>query len=158
MAIRSLLVCESGIARAGLRWMLEEDREMEIVAEETHGSISVKLVREKAPDVLIVYDMAQRLDGRGVIKEILSELPKVKVIVISMNSVQESIGAMLGYELSGYLLEDCTELELWIAIRAALRNETYLTPKVASIVVESYRRKSGENRHITSAAFDVARA
>jgi DNA-binding NarL/FixJ family response regulator len=48
---------------------------------------------------------------------------------------------MLGYGVFGYLLEDCTEEELWPAIRATLRNEIYLTPRVASIVVKKYRRK-----------------
>jgi len=141
MTIKSVLVCEYGIMREGLRWMLEKERDMEVVAEETHDSISVELVRETAPDVLIVYGTTDRLNGGGVINQILSELPKVKVMVIGVDSDQESIAAMLGYGLSGYLLEDCTEGELRLAIRATLRNEIYLTPRVASVVAKSYRRK-----------------
>jgi DNA-binding NarL/FixJ family response regulator len=141
MGIKAMLVCEYGIMTAGLRWMLEKEGDMEVVAEESHHSISVELVRETAPDILIVHDIGHRLNGGRVINEILSELPKVKVIVIGVDSDQESIIAMLGYGVSGYLLEDCTEGELWPAIRVILRNEIYLTPRVASVVVEKYRRK-----------------
>jgi two-component system response regulator NreC len=68
--------------RAGLRSMLEKERNMEIIAEETHDSISVELVREASPDILIVYDIIHRLNGEGVINQIVSELPKVRIIVI----------------------------------------------------------------------------
>lgn len=141
MGIKSVLISNYGLMRAGLRSMLEKERDMEVVAEETHESISVELLRETSPDVVILYDIAYRLNGGGVISQILSEIPKVKVIVIGVDSDQESIAAMLCYGVSGYLLEDCTEEELWLAIRSTLRNEIYLTPRVASVVVESYRRK-----------------
>ena len=91
--------------------MLEKERNMEIVAEETHDSISVELVRKTSPDILIIYDIIHRLNGEWVINQIVSELPKVKVIVIGVDSDQESIKAMLGHGVSGYLLEDCSENE-----------------------------------------------
>jgi len=141
MSIKILLVDDHRIMRAGLRSLLEKESDMKVVAEASDGRTAVRLVREVTPDVVIIDITMPDLNGVEATHQILAESPNVKVLALSMHSDEQFVAGMLKAGASGYLLKDCASEELCQAIRAVIGGETYLSPRIASIVVEDYRRE-----------------
>jgi DNA-binding NarL/FixJ family response regulator len=140
MSIKILLADDHKIMRAGLRSLLEKEHDMKVVAEASQGRTAVRLAREHAPDVVIIDITMPDLNGVEASHQILAENPETKVVALSMHSDEQFVAGMLKAGASGYLLKDCAAEELCHAIRAVMAGETYLSPKIASIVVEDYRR------------------
>jgi DNA-binding NarL/FixJ family response regulator len=146
MGLKVLLADDHRIMRAGLRSLLEKESDMEVVAEASDGRTAVRLAREVSPDVVIVDITMPDLNGVEATHQILSESPETKVVALSMHSDEQFISGMLKAGASAYLLKDCAADELVQAIRAVLAGETYLSPKIASIVVEDYRRELSKDQ------------
>jgi DNA-binding NarL/FixJ family response regulator len=141
MSLKILLADDHRIMRAGLRSLLGKEPDMKVVAEAADGRTAVRMAREVSPDVVIIDITMPDLNGVEATHQILTELPSAKVIALSMHSDEQFVSGMLKAGASGYLLKDCAADELVQAIRAVLGGETYLSPKIASIVVEDYRRE-----------------
>lgn len=141
MSIKIVLADDHKIMRAGLRSLLEKESDMKVVAEAADGRTAVRMIREAAPDVVIIDITMPDLNGVEATHQILSESADIKVIALSMHSDEQFVSGMLKAGASGYLLKDCAAEELVHAIRAVISGDTYLSPKIASIVVEDYRRE-----------------
>jgi two-component system, NarL family, response regulator NreC len=138
MTVRILLADDHKIVRDGLRALLEKQPGMTVVAEADNGRATVRLARELLPDLVIMDIGMPDLNGIDATRQILNELPSVKVIALSMHSDRRFVVQMFRAGASGYLLKDCAFEELARAVRAVLRNQTYLSPAVAGPVVEDY--------------------
>jgi DNA-binding NarL/FixJ family response regulator len=141
MSLKILLADDHRIMRAGLRSLLGKESDMKVVAEAPDGRTAVRMVREVSPDVVIIDITMPDLNGVEATHQILAETPNIKVIALSMHSDEQFVSGMLKAGASGYLLKDCAADELVQAIRAVMSGETYLSPRIASIVVEDYRRE-----------------
>ncbi len=138
MAIKVLIADDHQIVRQGLRTLLEKEPDLEVVAEAENGRSTVRLVREKHPEVVIMDVAMPDLNGIEATRQIISEMPKVKVIALSMYADRRFVSNMLKAGASGYLLKDCASEELVRAIRVVLAHKTFLSPGVADIVVKDY--------------------
>ena len=141
MSIKILIADDHRIMRSGLRSLLDKEPDMEVVAEAENGRMTVQLARKLSPDVVIMDITMPDLNGIEASRQILSEAPDVKVVALSMHSGEQFVAGMLGAGASGYLLKDCALGELCLAIRAVVANQSYLSPEIAGIVVETYRRE-----------------
>jgi two-component system response regulator NreC len=146
MSIKILLVDDHRIMREGLRRLIEKESDLKVVAEAADGRTAVRLAREVSPDVVIMDIAMPGFNGVEATNQILSEDPNVKILALSMHSDEHFVTGMLQAGASGYLLKDCAAEELCRAIRALVANETHLSPKVASIMIEDYRRGLSESR------------
>jgi len=146
MSIKIFLVDDHRIMREGLRRLIEKESDLKVVAEAADGRTAVRLAREVSPDVVIMDIAMPGFNGVEATNQILSEDPNVKILALSMHSDEHFVTGMLQAGASGYLLKDCAAEELCRAIRALVANETHLSPKVASIVIEDYRRGLSESR------------
>ncbi len=138
MAIKVLIADDHQIVRQGLRTLLEREPDLEVVAEAENGRSTVRLVRERHPEVVIMDVAMPDLNGIEATRQIISEMPKVKVIALSMYADRRFVSNMLKAGASGYLLKDCASEELVRAIRVVLAHKTFLSPGVADIVVKDY--------------------
>jgi len=141
MSIKILIADDHRIMRSGLRSLLDKEPDMEVIAEAENGRMTVQLARKLSPDVVIMDIAMPDLNGIEASRQILSEAPDVKVVALSMHSGEQFVAGMLGAGASGYLLKDCALAELCLAIRAVVANESYLSPGIARMVVETYRRE-----------------
>lgn len=144
MSIMVILADDHRIVRHGLRALLEKEPNMEVVGEADNGQVAVKLARELKPDVIVMDITMPDLNGIEATRQILATNPEVKVLALSIHSDRHFVRRMLGAGASGYLLKDCASEELVKAIRAAVTNQTYLSPGIAGIVVEGYTRQLPE--------------
>jgi DNA-binding NarL/FixJ family response regulator len=140
MSIKVLLADDHRIMREALRSLIEKESDMKVVGEAADGRIAVRLSREVSPDVVIMDITMPELNGVEATNQILSEAPNVKILGLSMHSDEHFVAGMLKAGGSGYLLKDCAAEELVQAIRSVIAGEQYLSPKIAGIVIESYRR------------------
>jgi DNA-binding NarL/FixJ family response regulator len=140
MAIRVIIADDHQIVRQGLRILLEREPDLEVVAEAEDGRLTVRLVRELHPDLVIMDVAMPDLNGIEATRQIMLEWPKVKVIALSMYADKRFVVNMLKAGASGYLLKDCAFEELIRAIRVVLAQKTYLSPGVTDIVVKDYMK------------------
>ena len=141
MSIKVLLADDHTIMRAGLRSLLDKEPDMEVVGEADNGRMTVQLARELFPDVVIMDISMPDLNGVEASRQIVSEVPGVKVVALSMHSDEQFVAEMLDSGASGYLLKDCALEELCRAIRVVVANKSYLSPGIANIVVQTCRRE-----------------
>ncbi len=138
MSIKILLADDHKIIRDGLRSLLEKESDLEVVAEAGNGAMTVKLARQLKPDVVIMDITMPDLNGIEATRQIMTELPDVKVIALSMHSDRRFVVGMLRAGASGYLLKDSAFNELIHTVHTVMKNRTYLSPAITNIVVEDY--------------------
>jgi DNA-binding NarL/FixJ family response regulator len=136
--IKILLADDHKILRAGLRGLIEIQPSFKIVAEAEDGRTAVQLCRELSPDVVIMDISMPDLNGIEATRQILGNSPTTKVIILSVHSSKHFIEEVFRAGATGYLLKNCSFEDLVYAIRAVNAGETYLHPKIASIVRVDY--------------------
>jgi two-component system response regulator NreC len=140
MSIRILLADDHKILRDGLRALLEKQSGMEVIAEAGDGRTTVQLVRELLPNVVIMDIAMPDLNGIEATRQITALDPNVKIVALSMHSDKRFVVQMLKAGAAGYILKDCAFEELADAIRSVIANRTYLSPKLADIIIKDYTR------------------
>jgi len=133
-----LLVDDHEILREGLRTLIETKTDMEVIAEADNGRTAIQLARKLKPDLIIMDIIMPDMNGMDASREIIAELPDVKIIALSMHSDRRFVLGMLKAGVSGFLLKECAFKELTSAINAAVANQTYLSPKIANTVIKDY--------------------
>jgi len=145
MKIKVLLADDHKIFRDGLRTLIEKEAGMEVVAEAENGRKTIKLTEKLAPNVIIMDVSMPDMNGIEATRRIMAGRPDVKVIALSMHSDQRFVLDMLEAGASGYLLKDCAFDELAVAIRQVTAGNTYLSPKIADVVVKGYLSKTPDS-------------
>jgi two-component system response regulator NreC len=145
MSIRVLLADDHKIFRDGLRTLIEKEAGMEVVAEAENGRKAVKLAEKLSPNVIIMDVSMPDLNGIEATRKIIAGTSNVKVIALSMHSDRRFVLGMLEAGASAYLLKDCAFAELVNAIRQVAAGNTYLSPKIADVVVKGYLNKVSDS-------------
>jgi DNA-binding NarL/FixJ family response regulator len=142
--LRVVLADDHALVRAGIRSLLERMPGVEVVGEADTGLAALALIEAHQPDVALL-DIAMRgLNGLEVATRVASDWPQVRVIILSMHANEEYVAQALRAGAVGYLLKDSAAAELDLAIEAASRGETYLSPAISSTVISGYlARHSG---------------
>jgi len=134
--MKVVLADDHSLFREGLKSLLAENSNVEIVGETGDGRSAVRLCQELAPDIIIMDVAMPELNGIEATRQILSECPGTRVIALSMHSSRRFVVDMLQVGASGYLLKDCAFQELATALSAVSSGQVYLSPSIASVVVE----------------------
>src|SRR5437868_11407091 len=129
--LRIVLADDHQIVRQGLRSLLEAEPGTEIVGEAENGRVAVDLVREQAPDLVVMDIGMPELNGIEATRRMVDADPRVKVVALSMHSDRRFVGEMLKAGASGYLLKDGAFEELAQAIQAVTSGKVYLSPRIA---------------------------
>lgn len=143
MSIRILLADDHRILRDGLRALIEQHADMEVVAQAEDGRTAVRLVREHQPDVAIMDIGMPELNGMEATRQIAGRVPGVKVIALSIHAERWYVAGMFQAGASGYLLKNCAFEELVQAIRTVVAGQRYLSPALTDVVVEDFVRYAG---------------
>jgi DNA-binding NarL/FixJ family response regulator len=140
-----VLADDHGIIREGLKTLLVEYAQMEVVGQAADGWQAVQLVRQLQPDVVISDISMPNLNGIDATREIIKEHPKTKVIALSIHCDRIFVGDMLKAGASAYILKEGLISEILEAIEIVMAGGTYLSPKVAGIVVSDYVTRLGDH-------------
>jgi DNA-binding NarL/FixJ family response regulator len=143
--IRILLADDHTIVRQGLARLLEEQPDLKIVGEAINGQAAVDKAFELVPDIIIMDIAMPLLNGIEAAKRVRKSLPDCKILILSMYSHEHYIHQLLETGISGYLLKDSSGQDIIKAIKAAMKNETFLSPSISLKVKESYLSPQKKN-------------
>jgi len=136
--IRILLAEDHTIVRQGLARLLMDQPDIEVVGEATDGRSAIEKALELKPDVVIMDIAMPFMNGIEAAKRIRKQLPTIKILILSMYSQEHYVHELLEAGISGYLLKDSSGGDIIKAIHAAMKDETFLSPSISKMVVESY--------------------
>jgi DNA-binding NarL/FixJ family response regulator len=157
---RLLLVDDHAIVRLGLMTLLNDQPDMEVVAEASTAAEAVRAVEKYQPDVVL---MDIRLPGEGGIeaaRQITERFPKSKVVMLTSFADDDLIIRAISAGAVGYVLKQVGNEELLRAIQAAARGEASLDPSTTARLLSRVRevdRKSEEDafRKLSDREMDV---
>lgn len=144
--IRILIADDHAFVREGTRRILEQEPDLEVVAEAGDGEEAVKLACDLKPDVALVDVAMPRLDGIEATRRIKAQCPAVAVLVLSAYDDDQFIFGLLEAGAAGYLLKSVRGQEIVDAIRAVHAGESVLHPSVARKVLNRFAGVSGKPR------------
>ena len=136
--IRVLLADDHALVLAGIRALVEELGDTQIVAEANNGRDAVALAKQHKPDLVIMDISMQELNGIEATAQIMAEVPATKVLILSMHTTEDFVRRAIKAGAVGYLVKDSAPLDLKMAIAAVLRGEIYLSPRVSRHVVSGF--------------------
>lgn len=143
--LRVILADDHTLVRAGLRSLLGQLPEVEVVAETGDGREVLALVPQHRPHIVLMDITMPGMNGLEATAQLRKDYPGVKVVILSMHASEEYVLQALRAGAAGYLLKDSATLELALALEAVARGETYLSPPISRQVVENYLRRVGED-------------
>ncbi len=136
--IRIVIVDDQAMVRSGLRSLLEEELDLDVVGEASDGQSGVALVRQHRPDVVLMDIRMPVLDGIAATREIGSEGLLARVLVLTTFNLDEYVFQALRAGASGLLLKDATAEQLVVAVRTVAAGDALLDPAVTRRVIDAY--------------------
>ncbi len=138
MTVKILLVDDHQIMREGLRALLEKESDLEVVAEASNGREALDLVQRDPPNIVVMDIGMPKLNGIETARIVTSDHPDINVVALSTHADKRYVVSMLQAGAVAYVLKDAAAAELVQAIRTTLRGRKYLSPQIASTVIDSF--------------------
>lgn len=152
-SLRIVFADDHFIIRQGLRALLEEEPDCEIVAEASTGREIVEKALALEPDVAILDVGMPGLNGLEATRRIRQGAPKTQVVVLTMHDSDELIRELLRAGALGYVLKTDAARDLVLAVRLVAQGRPFFTPSVAKMVLRGYLespgRTGGESTSLT---------
>jgi DNA-binding NarL/FixJ family response regulator len=142
VTIRILIADNHTLFSQGVRSLVEQQPDFEVVGEAADGRQAVAQCRELRPDVVLMDVVMPGLNGLEATRQIRQEVPETRVLALSMHVDKRYVLGMLEAGASGYLAKDSPFDEVARALRAVAAGHVYLAPSVAGLVVEGYARRA----------------
>jgi two-component system, NarL family, response regulator NreC len=138
MTIRLLLVDDHAVVRAGLRMMLENERDVEIIGEAATATEALEAALQLKPNVILMDIGLPDLSGIDATREIKKRCLDVSIVALTIHEDEEYFFKMLEAGASGYVPKRAAPDELVTAIRAAATGQVYLYPSLAKLLVRDF--------------------
>lgn len=136
-AVRVVVVDDQELVRTGFAMILERGG-MTVVGQAADGVEAVELARSTRPDVVLMDVRMPRLDGIEATRQLVAELPAVKVLALTTFDLDEYVYAAVRAGASGFLLKDVSPDSLVHAVRAIARGDTMLAPSLTRRLLERF--------------------
>lgn len=143
MTLRLVIADDEALIRQGLRMVLENDAEIEIVGEAADGVEAIALVRDRRPDVALLDIRMPRTSGLDAARWIVQDpaLRHVRVIMLTTFAEDELVAQALRAGAAGYLLKSMPPEQIRAAVRAVAGGTTMLAPELMERLVRAYTRR-----------------
>lgn len=152
---RILIVEDHTLLRAGLRALLSQDHDIEIVGEADNGRDAIRAVGALSPDLILMDLNMPGMNGIEAIAYIKRRYPDTQVLVLTIHKTDEYIHESLRAGANGYILKDASHDELRVAIRSVLNGKTYLSPDISSKVITGYLGTGSAKATVASSPWDT---
>jgi DNA-binding NarL/FixJ family response regulator len=139
--LRVLLGDDHTIMRHGLRKILEERPEWEVVAEVGDGREALRQVEALHPDVAVLDIAMPLLNGIEATRQITRKFPDTGVLILSMHSNEAYVTQALQAGARGYLLKDSAGTDLIEGVEAVAEGKSFFSPAVARLMLDDYVRR-----------------
>lgn len=150
--IRIVIADDHSLIRQGVRSLLEDVPDIEVVGEAEDGLTARALAERLKPDVLIMDINMPGLTGIQVTEQLTAQSAPTRVIILSMYSDEAVVRQALHSGAKGYLLKRSVIEELALAIRSVHAGNAYFSPEIAHLVLAGYL--TPESEHSERSAFE----
>jgi two-component system, NarL family, response regulator NreC len=141
-SLRLLLGDDHTLFRQGLRRLLDDRPDWEVVAEADNGRSAVRKALDLLPDVAVLDIGMPVLNGIDATRQIVKRAPTVRVLILSMYSDESYVTRALNVGAAGYLLKDSAGKDLIRAIAAVSQGGAYFSPAISRIMMDDYLRRA----------------
>ena len=144
--IRVILADDHGILRAGLRALLGNEPDIEVVGEAADGEEAVAQAAALDPDVVVLDIAMPRLDGLEATRRIRDRGLRAKILILTVHAEERYLLPVLRAGGAGYVLKSGADTDLLDAIRTVARGDAFLYPGATRLLLSEYLGKEGETR------------
>ena len=142
--IRILLADDQSLFREALRMLISSQPDLEVVGEAANGEEAIRLADSFRPNVVLMDLQMPVMNGVAATRQLHSDQPDCRVIALTTFDGDEYVFDCLRAGAVGYLLKDAPSENLFAAIRAAARGESFLQPSVTKRVLAEFTRLSDQ--------------
>lgn len=136
--IKVALADDHEIVRYGIKMVLEDDPDIEVIWEASDGQETIDKMHQTAPDVLVADIRMPLLTGLEVAQKLKSDDPTVKIIMLTMHDDSEYVLKSLQYGADGYLLKDTNKTEFNKAVKMVYGGQKYFSGDISTTIVNSF--------------------
>lgn len=144
--IRILLGDDHAVLRAGLKALLATAADLQVVGEAGDGSEVVRLAENLRPDVVLLDVTMPGNEQFAALRGLREQSPNTRVLLLTMHDDQTLLREALRLGASGYVLKKAAESELFRAIRAVAKGNTYIDHAMTRVMIDDYLRPDAEPR------------
>jgi DNA-binding NarL/FixJ family response regulator len=139
--IRVLIVDDHTVVRQGLRFLLQQEADIEIVGEAADGAQAIGMVRDQVPAVVLLDLLMPNTDGLTALREIKRFSPATQVVILTSHQGDDQLFEAIKAGAISYVLKTAGVEAVMESVRAAARGESMLDPSVAAKVLQEMRRR-----------------
>ena len=147
--IKVLIADDHTILRQGIKALLDNQAEIEVIGEAKDGREALTLIERLLPDVILMDIAMPGLNGLEATRRIKKKFPKIKVLVLTMYTNEEYVFQILNAGANGYLVKETAFQDLISAIRAVYRDEAFMSPSISKKVINRYTQRVRETNNTT---------
>ncbi|MCS7252197.1 MAG: response regulator transcription factor [Thermoflexus sp.] len=136
--IRILIADDHPVLRRGLKALIEEEQDMEVIGEAGNGLEAVQLAERLQPDVVIMDISMPELDGLEATRRIRERSPFTYVLILTVHAHERYLFPVLKAGASGYVRKTAADEELIEAIRVVARGDVFLYPSATRMLLDDY--------------------
>jgi DNA-binding NarL/FixJ family response regulator len=136
--IRILLADDHALVRRGVRLILDQQPDLEVVAEAGDGAEAIELARTRDVDLAVLDIAMPRLTGLQAARELAAVRPDLRILMLTMHDNEQYFFQALKAGASGYVLKSVADRDLVAACRAAMRDEPFLYPGAVTALIRNY--------------------
>jgi NarL family two-component system response regulator LiaR len=140
--IRVLIVDDHAIVRKGIRALLEQVEQFEVVGEASDGQEAVTRAESLRPDVILMDLVMPEMDGIAAIRQITTDQEDARILVLTSFAGDDKVFPAIKAGALGYLLKDSDPEDLVAAIESVYRGEPSLSPVIAQKVLSELKQPS----------------
>lgn len=141
--IRIIIADDHPIFRSGLKSILKDETNIQIVGEASDGNKALELISELNPDIAVLDMSMPEKTGLQVLRELKNNKSKVKVIFLTMYREEDMFDEAMNLEVDGYVLKESAENDIVECINQVAKNNYYISPVISNLFVKR-RNKTAE--------------
>lgn len=138
MPIRIWIADDHAVFRSGLKALLEKESDLEVVGETGNGFDTIRAVKEKDIDVLILDITMPGLPGPKVAEAVLKKKPGLLIVVLTMHEDEYYLQELFRLGVRAYVLKKSTGTDVVHAIRVAMKGNEFIDPALTNVVISSF--------------------
>jgi two-component system, NarL family, response regulator NreC len=140
MRFKVLIADDHGVVRKGLRLLLEQYPELEVIGEAANGRDAVTMAATLAPQIVVMDVAMPILNGIEAAEQIINANSKIGIIILTMHADESYLLRALNVGIKGYLLKESAEEDLLLAIRSVARGKPFFSRAINETLLEDYMR------------------
>jgi DNA-binding NarL/FixJ family response regulator len=141
--IRVLICDDHALFRRGLMMVLEDEDDIEVIAEAANGAEAIELARALAPDVVLMDVRMPKVDGIAATRSILEDIPNANVIMLTVSDEEDDLFEAMKAGAAGYLLKEISIDEVAKSVRGVHQGQRLVTPSLATKLISEFAGISG---------------